>query len=59
MQQKGKKISFGQLSSALRKGFEENFGVKLKKGKLAAEEKSLAKEIRENQFAAEQWNFKR
>ena len=58
-QQKGKKISFGQLSSALRKGFEENFGVKLKKGKLAAEEKSLAKEIRENQFAAEQWNFKR
>ena len=42
-----------------KKGFEENFGVKLKKGKLAAEEKSLAKEIRENQFAAEQWNFKR
>jgi lipoate-protein ligase A len=58
-QQLGKKVSFEQTLSAMKKGFEENFGVKLKESKPTKEEAILASEIMAERFANDAWNFRR
>lgn len=55
----GKKISFQEVASAMKKGFEENFGVKLVEGQLTQEEKELTEQIREERFSRETWNAMR
>src|SRR3989344_688988 len=58
-QQAGKKISFEQTVFAMKKGFEESFGVGLKESKPTKEEAQLAKQIMGERFASDTWNFRR
>ncbi|MBN2067120.1 MAG: lipoate--protein ligase family protein [Candidatus Diapherotrites archaeon] len=51
----GRPVSAGKVMSALKKGFESEFGVKLVKGCLTSGEKALAAEFRED-FASRGWN---
>ena len=58
-QQLGRKVSFDQTLSAMKKGFEKSFGVELRESKPAKEEAELAKQIVEERFANDKWNFRR
>ena len=58
-QQLGREVSFDQALSAMKKGFEKSFGVGLKESKPAKEEAELAKQIVEERFANDKWNFRR
>lgn len=55
----GKNVSFEEVSSALKGGFEEEFHVELVEGTLCDEERSLAKKIEKECFSTDEWNFKR
>ena len=57
--QLGKKVSFDRVSSAMKKGFEENFEIRLVTGKLTSEEKILAEKIKLERFSNESWTFRR
>lgn len=57
--QLGKKVEFQAVCDAMKKGFEENFGVELVKEELTQEEKDLADKIREETFSREDWNYMR
>ena len=52
-------VSFEEIANAMKKGFEENFGVELIEEELSEEEKNLAAKIREERFSKEEWNYKR
>jgi len=55
----GKYISFNDLCSPLKKGFEEEFDIKLIKGELTSREKNLADRFEKECFANKLWNHKR
>lgn len=55
----GKDVSFEEVTSAMMRGFEEEFHVELVEGSLCEEELSLAKEFEKECFSTEKWNFKR
>ncbi len=55
----GKDVSFEDVTSAMIRGFQEEFHVKLVEGSLCEEELSLAKEFEKECFSTEKWNFKR
>ncbi|MAG22176.1 MAG: lipoate--protein ligase [Candidatus Diapherotrites archaeon] len=57
-QETGREYSFKDVSEAMQKGFEKEFGVELVEGELNEEEKALAEELREK-FSSKEWNFKR
>ena len=54
-----KDVSFEEVTSAMIRGFEEEFHVELVEGSLCEEELSLAKEFEKECFSTEKWNFKR
>lgn len=54
-----RKVSFDEVAVAMKKGFEENFGVRLVEEKLTDEEKNLAEKIRAERFSKKEWNYKR
>lgn len=56
---KGKEISFDTVAKAMKKGFEEEFEIKLVLGKLTDEEEELASKFERECFAAKDWNHKR
>ncbi len=58
-QQLGKKVSFEKVASAMKAGFEKEFGAGLEKGKLSGEETLLAKKIAKERFSSREWNFRR
>ena len=53
------KISFLKLSDILLKGFEEEFQVKLRKEKLTKSEETCSKQLFNNKYSSEAWNFKK
>lgn len=55
----GKDVSFEEVTSAMMRGFEEEFHVELVEGSLCEEELSLAKEFEKECFSTDKWNFKR
>ena len=55
----GKDVSFEEVTSAMMRGFEEEFHVELVEGSLCEEELSVAKEFEKECFSTEKWNFKR
>ena len=52
-------IGFNELADALKKGFEEEFDIKLVEDKLTEEEEELAKDFEENHFSKKEWNYLR
>ncbi|MCX6798877.1 MAG: biotin/lipoate A/B protein ligase family protein [Candidatus Diapherotrites archaeon] len=56
-QQLGRKVPFEEAAAAMKKGFEENFGVKLEEGELTAVEEGMAKMAEERRFAYSGWNY--
>lgn len=55
----GKRIEFEDLALALKKGFEENFNVRLIPDELTRKEKILAQEIAAAKFSTREWNYLR
>lgn len=55
----GKSVSFAEVSRAMKKGFEQEFGAQLLPSELSSHEKKLAQKITKEKFAAKEWNFKR
>ena len=55
----GKKTDFDTVADSLKKGFEEEFDIKFKKGALTREEKKLALQYAQMYFASNEWNHKR
>lgn len=55
----GKKVSFEKLAGAMKKGFEENFGVRLVEEQLTQEERELVNRIRQERFSRDEWNSMR
>ena len=54
----GREYSFKDVSDAMKKGFEKQFGVELIPGDLTEEEKNKAEELRKK-FAGKEWTFMR
>jgi len=54
-----RKINFSELSEILPRGFEDEFGVKLTKGKLTEQEEKISKELLENKYSTYEWNYER
>ena len=54
----GREYSFKDVSDAMKKGFEKQFGVKLVAGELTEEEKAKVEEFREK-FKGREWTFMR
>jgi len=55
----GKKISFSDATVAMKKGFEEEFGVELVEDDLTDYELNLTEKFEKEYFRAKDWNFKR
>jgi lipoate-protein ligase A len=55
----GKQLDFDTVSSAMQKGFEEEFGVELIPGTLTNHEQELADKFEKECFSQESWNHKR
>ena len=55
----GRDVTFDELAEALKKGFEEEFNIKLIEGELTPEEKEMTKDFERNHFSREEWNYKR
>jgi len=56
---KGEEIAFDKVAKAMKKGFEEEFKVKLVKGILTDEEVELTNKFERECFGAKDWNHKR
>lgn len=56
---KGKKVDFDVVAKAMKKGFEEEFKIKLIEGVLTEEEEELANKFERECFSAKDWNHKR
>ena len=56
---KGEKISFDKVAKAMKKGFEEEFEIKLIKGTLTKEEEDLTDKFKRECFGSKEWNHKR
>ena len=54
-----KKIGFSELSEVLTRGFEEEFGVKLVKGKLTEQEEKASIDLFKNKYSTYEWNYER
>ena len=54
-----KDISFKTAAQAMKKGFEEEFNVKLVEGTLTEEEIELTKKFEKEYFGARDWNYRR
>ena len=52
-------IPFDSAANAMKKGFEEEFGIKLINGKLTDEELDLTEQFEKECFGAKDWNHKR
>lgn len=55
----GKEISFFDATVAMKKGFEEEFGIELVEGVLTDYELNLTEKFEKEYFGAKNWNFKR
>jgi lipoate-protein ligase A len=55
----GGEIGFEDTARAMKKGFEEEFNVKLVDGTLTKEEIKLANKFEKECFSAKDWNYKR
>ena len=55
----GREISFEEVSTALKKGFEEEFHIELIEEALSREEMKLAKSYEKECFGTDEWNYRR
>lgn len=55
----GHEVDYNDIAIALRKGFEEQFNVKLSEGELTEDEFELAEFIKKEKFGTYEWNHKR
>jgi lipoate-protein ligase A len=55
----GAQVAFGTVATAMKKGFEDEFHIKLIEGALTEEEKTLAKRFETECFSTFQWNHRR
>lgn len=53
-----KKVNYRNLIRAIKKGFEENFQIKLYEDDLSNKELSLAKKLLKEKYSTKTWNFK-
>lgn len=58
-EQLGRRVEFGEMSDALKKGFEKAFDAGLVSGMLSRKEMLVAEKIAKEKFLAKEWNFKR
>ena len=56
---KGAEVAFDKVAKAMKKGFEEEFKVKLVEGTLTDEEEDLTNKFERECFGAKDWNHKR
>ena len=54
-----KKISFEEISNAIKSGFEQEFNIELVKGTLTKEEVELTKKFEDECFSTKDWNHRR
>ena len=54
-----REVSFEELKSALKKGFEKVFEVELELGSITSFEHELALKLKAEKYSTRQWNFKR
>jgi len=54
----GKRVSYGNVAEAMKKGFEENFKIKFNEDKLRKEEITLANKLAKEKYSTKEWNFK-
>lgn len=54
-----RKVNFSELSEILPRGFEEEFGARLVKGKLTEQEEKISKDLLENKYSTYEWNYER
>jgi len=52
-----RKITCDEVKAALKNGFEENFGVKLKKSELTEKEEELANRLIKEKYSTDNWNL--
>ena len=50
-------VSIEGVKKALKRGFEESYGVRLIEGRLMEEERVLAEELYHRKYSTEEWNF--
>jgi lipoate-protein ligase A len=55
----GTVVSFKEVASAMKRGFEEEFHVELIEGRLSKEELALAKQFEKECFSTMEWNHRR
>jgi len=55
----GREVAFDEVADALKKGFEEEFNIKLVEDSLTREEEELTKEFKLKIFSREEWNHRR
>ncbi|KYK23365.1 lipoate--protein ligase [Thermoplasmatales archaeon SG8-52-4] len=55
----GKEVPFNEVAEAMKIGFEDEFDVKLVKGKLTEEEIKLTEKFEKEYFGSKEWNHKR
>lgn len=55
----GRSVGFEELKSALKRGFEEAYSIKLILGEVTRFERNLANKLRSEKYATREWNFKR
>jgi lipoate-protein ligase A len=55
----GREVRFDELKSALIKGFETAFGIRLVQDETTSLEEEIASKIQRQKYAAKEWNFKR
>jgi len=55
----GREVNFDELKSALMRGFEEAFNIKLVPGEVTEFEENLARKLRNEKYSTRGWNFKR
>ena len=53
-----KKIGYNDVKEAMRKGFEDNFKIRLREDRLTKEELAKAKELSEKKYSTKEWNRK-
>jgi len=55
----GREVSFEELKSALIKGFEESFNIRLLPGEITYFEEQMALKLKAEKYSTREWNFRR
>lgn len=54
----GADVSYKEMASAVKRGFQKNFGLEIVDSGLTREEKKLSEKLRNEKYSADSWNFR-